>query len=698
MGDIFLKLLNMSITAGWLILVVLCVRLLFRRMPKWINCLLWGVVAVRLLIPFSIESVYSLQPSAEPIKTNTVVEGDIVPYVPSIDSNFAIVENTVNPILADTFAYEASESVAPLQVITEVTGYIWLGGMIALFCFAVGSVVRLRLSVRESLHYKENVYICDTVKSPFILGVIKPRIYTSSALGEEEMKHILAHENAHLKRRDHLWKPLGYLLLCVYWFNPLCWIAYILLCKDIELACDEKVIKAMDFGDKKEYSRVLLSCATQRRLVSVCPLAFGEVGVKERVKSVLNYKKPAFWITMVAIVVGIVVAVCFLTNPLSEDEQVADHEPIEEESDEPSEEKRDEPMDGKDAGFTGEKDDEPTSGNSNENSQEAPELITEEINVEKRDITHDGVADYIVTSMSYNPAYVDVNATLQDRIAQHIRYDVILVSVYDGKDSSGTYREENLLWSRGFSEAHVGNGQLSIAQWDGQEYLLMSNLWGGQGMAGWDYEVFSLNKSGEKQVLDQQFVEFEMDRGNLVEFYGNFQHSLEQYITDGILIVACDIDMEQQLIRTPDCLYIPQNYYTHAFSKYDYEEVPTENEYAGFPVNDLQNVTMKMEKYKSWEGEILIDNQSGSKLVTEEWYCIQKLENGEWHRMSELIDGTWKQVGYAIQDGETAIFQINWKTWYGELSPGKYRIVKEVSPSLSDSLEPHYLAAEFEIK
>jgi len=786
MGDIFLKLLNMSITAGWLILAVLCVRLLFRKMPKWMNCLLWGVVAARLLIPFSIESEYSLQPSAEPIQSHTMVEGDIVPYVPSIDSNFTVVENTVNPILADTFAYEEAESVAPLQVFTEVAGYIWLGGMIFLLCFAVGSVVRLRLSVRESIRYKESVFICDAVKSPFILGVIRPRIYLSSALSEEEMKHILAHENAHLRRKDHLWKPFGYLLLSVYWFNPLCWIAYILLCKDIELACDEKVIKDMAFDDKKEYSRVLLACATQRRLVSVCPLAFGEVGVKERVKSVLNYKRPAFWITMTAIVAGIVVAVCFLTNPAREyriritipagsteeiiyqedffysDEEIspkgrkiilslsegmgdtevvlkpievkeenayeptyitqgmpvkmdvekgawfqigvnmqnpttedmdvyvivrnvevriADHEPVEEPEKQLPEEKPNEPMEEKE----------------NVGRQEAPEWITEEINVEKRDVTHDGVADYIVTSMTYNPAYVDVNATLQDRIAQHIGSDVILVSVYDGKDSSGTYREENLLWSQEFSEAHVGNGQLSIVQWDGQDYLLQSNLWGGQGMAGWNYEVFSFNASGEKQVLDNKSLQFEMGEGSSAEGYGEFQHSLEQYIPNGTLIVACDIDMERQLVSTQDCLHIPQNYYTHAFSKYDYEEVPAENEYAGFPVNDLQNVTMKMEKYKSWEGEILIDNQSGSKLVTEEWYCIQKLENGEWHRMSELIDGIWKQVGYAIQDGETAIFQINWKTWYGELSPGKYRIVKKVYPSLSDSLEPHYLAAEFEV-
>lgn len=689
MGDVFLKFLNMSITAGWLILAVLCVRILFRKMPKWVNCLLWGVVAVRLLIPFSIESIFSLQPSAEPIKTQTIVEGERLTYVPSIESNFTIVEDTVNPILAKSFAYEESESVAPLQVFTEVLGYIWLSGMIILLGFAAGSVIRLRLSVRESVRYKENVFICDAVKSPFILGIIKPSIYLSSALGEDEMKHILAHENAHLRRKDHLWKPLGYLLLSIYWFNPLCWIAYIMLCKDIELACDEKVIKDMSFFDKKEYSKVLLSCAMHRRLVSVCPLAFGEVGVKERVKSVLNYKRPAFWITMMAIVVGIIVAVCFLTNPLSEDEQIADHESTEEMDNESI------------AGIENELQEEKEESikeNDNVAGQEKIELITEEINVEKSDVTHDGVADYIVTSMTYNPMYMDASTALPDRIAQQIMFDVIHVKVYEGQDSSDTYSEDNLLWSYEFSRVHVGNGQLSIVQWKGQDYLLLSNLWGGQGIAGWDYEVFSLSESGEKQVVDEQAVTFEMEEGSSAEGYGEFQRSLEQYIPDGILIVACDIDMEHQMVRTGESKYRPQDYYSHAFSKYDYEEVSMENEYAGFPINDLQNVTMTMEKYKSWEGEILIANQSGSKLVTEEWYCIQKLENGEWHRMSELIDGIWKQVGYAIQDGETAVFQINWKTWFGELSQGKYRIVKKVYPSLSDSLEPHYLAAEFEIK
>lgn len=318
MGEVFLKLLNMSITAGWLIVAILCVRLLFRKMPKWINCLLWGVVAIRLIIPFSIESALSLQPSAELIHVNTVEGGNTLPYVPAVDSNFDIVKNTFNPMLARTFSYSEEESVSPLQIVTEVSAIVWVAGIMVLLLIAFFSMINLSLKTRESLPCGDNVYICDGIKSPFIMGVIRPRIYLSSSLTEREIKYIVAHERAHLKRKDYLWKPLGYLLLCIYWFNPLCWIAYTMLCKDIELACDEMVISNIDFENKKEYTRVLLSCATQRRAVMSCPLAFGEVGVKERVKTVLNYKRPKFIVTALAVVVCAVIAVCFLTNPKEE--------------------------------------------------------------------------------------------------------------------------------------------------------------------------------------------------------------------------------------------------------------------------------------------------------------------------------------------------------------------------------------------
>lgn len=318
MGDVFLKVLNMSITAGWLILAVLCIRLIFRKIPKWVNCLLWGVVAIRLICPFSVESPFSILPSAEPIKSSTVVEGEVQNYIPSIDSRLTIVENTINPMLTETFAYNESDSAAPLQAVTYAAGFIWDCGVILLIICAMGSAIKLHKLVREAVCVRGNIYICDAVKSPFILGIIRPRVYLPSALNDREMNYILAHESAHLKRKDHWWKALGYLLLCIYWFNPLCWVAYSLLCKDIELACDEKVARDMTFYEKKEYSKVLLSCAGQRSLIMVCPLAFGEVGVKERVKSVLNYKKPTLWIMIATAAVLVILVVCFLTNPTRE--------------------------------------------------------------------------------------------------------------------------------------------------------------------------------------------------------------------------------------------------------------------------------------------------------------------------------------------------------------------------------------------
>ena len=318
MGNIFLKLLNMSITAGWLILAVMCVRLLFRKIPKWVNCLLWGVVAVRLVCPFSVESPFSILPSTEPIKSSTVVEGEVQNYIPSIDSRLTIVENTINPMLKETFAYEEPDSAAPLQTVTYAAGLVWCCGMVLLIICALGSAVKLHRLVREGVCVRDHIYICDAVGSPFILGIVRPRIYLSSALSEREMNYILAHETAHLKRKDHWWKALGYFLLCIHWFNPLCWMAYSLFCKDIELACDEKAARGMAFHEKKEYSRVLLSCAGQRSLVMVCPLAFGEVGVRERVKSVLNDKKPTLWVMIAAAAVVVILAVCFLTNPTRE--------------------------------------------------------------------------------------------------------------------------------------------------------------------------------------------------------------------------------------------------------------------------------------------------------------------------------------------------------------------------------------------
>ena len=311
MSGIFLKLLNLSISASWLVLVVLALRLVLKRAPKWVNVLLWGMVALRLMLPFSIESALSLIPSAETVSPE-VVQFD---PAPTITSGVTIIDNAVNPSLSESFAAAPSASANPLYVWTYLAGWVWLIGLAAMLAYALVSYLRLRRRVSASIPLRENIYVCDEVPSPFILGIVHPRIYLPSALDEAQRGSVLSHERAHLARRDHWWKPLGFALLAVYWFNPLLWLAYTLLCRDIELACDERVLCGMDAGQVKDYSSALLACSVPRRMLAACPLAFGEVGVGARVKNALRYKKPAFWVVAASVAVCVVVAVCFLTDP-----------------------------------------------------------------------------------------------------------------------------------------------------------------------------------------------------------------------------------------------------------------------------------------------------------------------------------------------------------------------------------------------
>ena len=311
MAAVFLKLLNLSISASWLVLAVLVLRLISKRSPKWVNVLLWGIVALRLVLPFSIESALSLIPSAETVSPAAV---QFAP-APTITSGVSVIDNAVNSSLSEHFAAVPTASVNPLYVWTEIAGWVWLIGLGAMLLYALVSYLRLRRRVSVSLPIQDHIYLCDAISSPFILGVVKPRIYLPSGLDEVQRQNVLAHEQAHLARRDHWWKPLGFALLAVYWFNPVLWLAYTLLCRDIELACDERVIRTMDESAVKTYSTVLLACSMPRKAAITCPLAFGEVGVKERVRNALHYKKPAFWVVAASVAVCVVVAVCFLTDP-----------------------------------------------------------------------------------------------------------------------------------------------------------------------------------------------------------------------------------------------------------------------------------------------------------------------------------------------------------------------------------------------
>ena len=311
MAELFLRIVNTSVSAGWVVLAVLLLRLCLKKAPKWVNVLLWGIVAARMVFPFSIESVLSLIPSAETISPTIMME-----QLPSIQTGVPALNHVINPIISGSFTPAPGASANPLQIWIPVLAGIWLFGIVALFLYSAVSYCRLRRKVCEAVILRDNIYQSENVCSPFVLGIIRPKIYLPYHMDSREMDHVIAHEQTHIRRKDHWWKPLGFLLLTIHWFNPLMWLSYVLLCRDIELACDEKVIGKMGNAQRADYTQALVACSVDRRLIAACPLAFGEIGVKERVKSVMNYKKPAFWIVLASVIVCAVIAVCFLTNPI----------------------------------------------------------------------------------------------------------------------------------------------------------------------------------------------------------------------------------------------------------------------------------------------------------------------------------------------------------------------------------------------
>ena len=311
MSELFLKIVNMSISASWVVIAVLTLRFCLKKAPKWVNVLLWGIVAARMVFPFSIESVLSLIPSAETISPTVMME-----QTPSVQTGVPALNHVINPVISSSFTPAPGASANPLQIWIPVLTGIWLFGIAALFLYSAVSYWRLHRKVCEAVILRGNIYQSEKVCSPFVLGIIKPKIYLPYHMDSREMDHVIAHEQTHIRRKDHWWKPLGFLLLTTHWFNPLMWLSYILLCRDIELACDEKVIRKMSNEQRADYTQALVACSVDRRLITACPLAFGEIGVKERVKSVMNYKKPAFWIVLASVIVCAVIAVCFLTNPI----------------------------------------------------------------------------------------------------------------------------------------------------------------------------------------------------------------------------------------------------------------------------------------------------------------------------------------------------------------------------------------------
>lgn len=310
MEELFLTLVNLSLTASWLVLAVLVLRLLLRQAPRWSFCLLWGLVALRLIFPFSLESSFSLIPSAQPLPREILHTA-----TPQIQSGIPAVNSAVNPILQEALAPAAGASVNPTQVWSFLLSRIWLAGMVLLLLYALVSTLLLKRRLATATLLEDNIRQSEQVGSPFVLGLFRPVIYLPYHIAEEDLTYVLAHERTHIRRLDHWWKLLGFVLLAVYWFHPLMWVAYLLFCRDLEGACDEKAVRALNQEERRGYSTALLNCSIRRRPVAPCPLAFGEAGVKGRVKAVMHYRKPAFWVVVIALIACVAAAVCFLTTP-----------------------------------------------------------------------------------------------------------------------------------------------------------------------------------------------------------------------------------------------------------------------------------------------------------------------------------------------------------------------------------------------
>lgn len=309
MGDLFVSVLNMSISAAWVLLAVLLLRLIFKKAPKRITVLLWCIVGLRLIMPFSVESIFSLIPSNE-----TVSKAWDSPR-PNLNSGITVIDNGVNNYLEGHYFEGVTRPAGHFTDITTIAAAAWLIGTAALLIYTAVSFFRLKKGLRTAVLLRDNIFQSEKISSPFVFGIIKPKIYLPFGITERNAESVILHEQAHISRRDYLWKPLGFLLLCVHWFNPLMWLAYVLFCRDIEFACDERAIGLLNTDKRADYSEALLNCSAGRHMLFAYPPAFGEVGVKSRVKSVLNYKKPAFWLAAAAVIAGIAASVCLLTSP-----------------------------------------------------------------------------------------------------------------------------------------------------------------------------------------------------------------------------------------------------------------------------------------------------------------------------------------------------------------------------------------------
>lgn len=311
MGNLFLAVLNMSLTASYVIVFVIIIRLLLKKIPKIYSYVLWFAVLFRLICPFSFDSLFSLIPKSVNIPQDIAYSPK-----PEINSGIAAIDSAVNNVLPPPL--NAAASANPMQIWIAIGEAIWLIGIAVLIIYSVYATVKLYRNLRFAKHLEDNIYIINGYKTPFVFGIVNPKIYLPNHLTESEKSYVLLHEQTHIKRLDHIVKLAFFIVTCIHWFNPLVWIAFYLMGEDMELSCDEKVVKQMGNSIKKEYSSSLLSMSTGRRILGGSPIAFGENNTEGRIKNILNYKKPSLWVLIVVSIVIVIFIIGLITIPNSD--------------------------------------------------------------------------------------------------------------------------------------------------------------------------------------------------------------------------------------------------------------------------------------------------------------------------------------------------------------------------------------------
>ena len=747
MEGLFRHVLERSVTVCWLILAVIMVRFLLKKAPKWIRGILWGLVALRLVIPFSLESAFSLLPEKGVVEQVLMEDTKLPSDVWVQEWNPPTEPMVVTPIGGGDTSYIREEVTMTKEVnLISVLTMVWLAGMLLLFLYCVLSFGKLRRRVAEGVIYRKEkppIYQSEKVDSPFVLGLIKPCIYLPLRMRETDRQCVIAHEEAHISRGDHFIKPLGFLILAVYWFHPLVWLAYILLCRDIELACDEKVIARMAVADKKAYTKALLECSRPQRIISACPLAFGEVGVKKRITNVLNYKKPAFWIIILSIVACVVVGVCFLTEPKDKTETDLETESVDSQSQQEElkvlEEKKGEevPTDTKENESIG----------TEESAGKSAKVLTEPPTMYLQNVLSSYWNEFPVDSNTYGWSHLTdegqvlcVDAAAKHGISgevkgkewlqvhEYSRHDAWYSATFEVYPDNMSIREYDLLDLGDMnpellSESDADLGLLELkprriyevtANWseDGFEERGFSGT-ATYVFATDNYAISGTELEGEKQpVLIEAHIKDAMvdtkDRicihSDTEGFPGAFMVIVPESVYDkrklernaGRLIIAMkDTGEMQSNMHVYEATYLQQ-----IDKNSEGSNLPSVRERWTEEVNTFDGAELLFEKYTNISGDLEFVNQSDKDLQYGEWFDIQRRVDGEWYSLSYVIeDLAFHQVAYLLPKGETSVNNVNWVWMYGELPPGEYRIVTEVMDYRAPGdFDKYYLAEEFEIK